>query len=388
MAIDLSESFREQLDPVINGALAEQRVVGTVVLVAHGGELHYRRAAGFADREANAPLREDAIFRLSSLTKPLVSATALAMVERGLLDLGDSVAKWIPDFRPALADGTKPDITVRQLLSHTAGLSYEFFEPQDGPYHKANVSSGLDQPGLSMKENLARIASVPLSYTPGTSWAYSVAHDVLGEVIARANRSSLPEAVSQYVTKPLELIDTSFDVRDASRLAVPYADGSPRPTRMKPSEVVNFPYGSIRFDPTRAFDPNSYPSGGCGMNGTGDDFLRFLEVLRTGGCPILKEESVRTITSNQSNGKGSQPGMAFGFGLGVVTDPQTAQTPQAPGTFVWGGVYGHSWFVDPASELTVVILTNTAVEGLFGRFPYQIRDAVYAAQAASLREVA
>ncbi|HXM63991.1 MAG TPA: serine hydrolase domain-containing protein [Terriglobales bacterium] len=383
-----TETLKTHLDPIIDRTLAERRIVGAVVLMSHDGKFIYRRAAGFADREAGLPMWEDSIFRLSSLTKPLVSAAALALVERDLLHLNDSVTKWIPDFRPALADGTRPEITIHQLLNHTAGLSYGFFESPDGPYHKANVSGGLDQPGLSIEENLKRIASVPLSYPPGSSWAYSVASDVLGEVIAKASRSSLPEAVNRLVTDPLAMKDTSFTVTDAARLAVPYADGSPQPVRMDDSQVVPFPYGAIRFAPSRAFDPHSYPSGGCGMNGTADDFVKFLEVFRTGGSPILSAESTRMITTDQTEGRGPQPGVAFGFGLSVVTDPAAAQTSQSAGTFAWGGVYGHSWFVDPAKRLTVVILTNTAVEGLFGQFPIQIRDAAYAAQDAYLSEVA
>jgi len=370
-------TINPHIDQVVDGALAEQRIVGTVVLVARDGKFIYRRAAGFLDREAGIPMRENAIFRLSSLTKPIVSATALAMVEHGQLSLHDAVTKWIPEFQPALPDGTRPEITVRQLLSHTAGLSYLFSEPEDGPYHKANVSDGLDQPGLSIDENLRRIASVPLAYKPGSSWAYSIAADVVGEVIGRAAHSSLPEAVSHFVTKPLGMNDTSFAVVDSSRLAVPYADGSPRPVRMGDFQVVKFAYGSIRFAPSRATDAQSYPSGGCGMNGTADDFVKFLETLRTGGKPILAPESTTAITTDQTSGRGPQPGIAFGFGVSVITDPDLAKTPHSAGTFAWGGVYGHSWFVDPKIRLTVVALTNTSAEGLFGQFPTQIRDAVY-----------
>ncbi len=141
----------KKLDGVIDSALAERRIVGTVVLVSQGGELRYHRAAGLADREAGIPMREGAIFRLASLTKPIVSAAALALAERGPLSLDDTVAKWIPEFRPSLEDGTKPEIAIRQLLNHTAGFRYGFHEPEDGPYHRAQVSDGLDQPGLTIK---------------------------------------------------------------------------------------------------------------------------------------------------------------------------------------------------------------------------------------------
>ena len=114
------------------------------------------------------------------------------------------------------------------------------------------------------------------------------------------------------------------------------------------------------------------------MAGTAGDFLKFLEALRTGGSPILSAASVAAMTMNQTQRLGPRPGTAFGFGLSVIIDPEAVPTPQSAGTFAWGGVYGHSWFVDPAKRLTVVVLTNTAVEGVSGQFPMQIRDAIYA----------
>jgi CubicO group peptidase (beta-lactamase class C family) len=377
------EALVRQLNAVIDRALAERRVVGTFVLVLEDGEFVYRRAAGFADREAGTAMREDGIFLLSSLTKPIVAATTMALVERGKLSLDDAVTKWIPEFQPAMAEGTKPEITIRQLLSHTAGLGYGLVEPEDGPYHRANVSDGLDQPGLSIEENLRRIASIPLSYKPGTSWGYSVASDVLGEVISRASGTPLPEAVSRFVTTPLGMRHTSFSFSDPSGLVVPYTDGSPQPVRMKETQVVLSSYGAVRFAPSRIFNPQSFASGGCGMAGTGDDFAKFLEALRTGGHPILSAQSVKAMTTDQSGGPRPQPGVAFGYGMAVVTDPTAAQTPQSAGTFTWAGVYGHTWFVDPAKQLTVVALTNTTLEGIFGQFPIQVRDAVYSAENAA-----
>jgi len=374
-------AFEANLNRVIDDAISVQRIVGTVVLVLRNGDAVYTRAAGLSDREAGVAMREDSIFRLSSLSKPIVSATALALIEGGKLRLEDSVSRWIPGFRPQLADGTTPEITVRELLSHTAGFGYGFFEPEDGPYHKANISDGLDQPGLSIDENLRRIASVPLAYKPGTSWAYSVAHDIAGEVIARSGGRTLPEIVRDLVTAPLAMSDTGFAVTDRSRLAVAYADGSPAPRRMGEVQVVKMAYGpgSIRFAPSRVFNRDSYPSGGCGMTGTAGDFAKLLETLRTGGGTILSARSVSAMTADQSGGRGPAPGTAFGYGVSVIADPAAAQTPQSAGTFAWGGVYGHTWFVDGSKGLTVVALTNTAVEGLSGRFPIDIRDAIYAA---------
>src|SRR5689334_12419306 len=134
-----------RIDPVIDGAIARNHIVGAVMLVARRGTVVYRRAAGAADREAQRPMTVDAIFRYASLTKPIVSATALKLIESGRLGLDDPVTKWIPEFKPRLPNGREATITTRQLLTHTAGLSYGFSEPEDGPYHREKVSDGMDQ---------------------------------------------------------------------------------------------------------------------------------------------------------------------------------------------------------------------------------------------------
>src|SRR5690349_8027894 len=213
-----------RLDAVIDQAIEEERIVGTVVIVAEEGRIVYRRAAGFADREEGVPVREDTVFRFASLTKPIVSVAALALMEQGPLRLDSPVTDWIPWFRPKHADGTEPVITVRHLMTHTSGLTYGFMELPDSQFHQIGVSDGLDQPGLSMEENLRRIASVPLNHTPGRRWNYSVAADVLGEVIARSAGLPLPELVERLVTGPLGMRHTSFKVAEGVQLAKAYAD--------------------------------------------------------------------------------------------------------------------------------------------------------------------
>jgi CubicO group peptidase (beta-lactamase class C family) len=379
-AVAEERSLSARLDAVIDQALADKRLVGTVVLVARDGQVLYHRAAGEADREAHTPMREDTVFRLASMTKPLVSAAALSLVDQGKLGLEDPVTRWLPTFRPVLADGREAVITVRQLLNHTAGLGYGFLEPADGPYHRAGVSDGLDAPGPSLEENLRRIASVPLLYAPGTRWGYSVAIDVLGAVVARAGGAPLPKVVERLVTRPLGLSDTAFTAKAPKRLATPYADGKPEPVRMGEVHVVPVAGSGVRFTPARALDARSFPSGGAGMVGTAGDFLKFLEAVRTGGAPVLKPATVAQMTANQIGAleMPGSPGWAFGFGASVLVDPTKAGTPQSTGTWQWGGAYGHSWFVDPHRRLSVVALTNTAFEGMSGAFPAAIRDAVYA----------
>lgn len=368
-----------RIDAVIDRAIAEDRIVGAVVLVMRDGVLVYHRAAGLADREADTPMREDAVFRLASLTKPIVSATLMRLVEDGKVSLDDPVTRWLPDFQPRLPDGTTPVITLRQLLTHSSGLSYRFNEAIGGPYDLLNVSDGLDQPGLSLADNLQRLKQAPLTYAPGTSWRYSLSMDVLGGVIAKASGKSLPEIVRESVTQPLGMTDTDFAVFDQARLATPYVDGAPRPLAMGDETVAALGEGLVRFAPNRAFDTASYPSGGAGMVGTASDIVRFLEAIRTGGAPILQPTTVTAMMIDHvgSQAQAQGPGWGFGYGWAVLDDPAAADTPQAKGTIQWGGAYGHSWFVDPASGLTVVALTNTTFEGMSGAFPTEIRDAVY-----------
>jgi CubicO group peptidase (beta-lactamase class C family) len=369
---------QQAVDAVVDEALAAGRVVGAVVLVRGHGQPVYARAAGYADREAAIPMALDAVFRWASLTKPVVAATALALIERGRLDLDDPVTQFLPDFEPRLPDGSAPRITVRHLLTHTSGLGYPTLDPDD-PYVAAGVSAGLDQPGMSMQENLRRIASVPLYFRPGSAWRYSMAIDVLGAIIAVVHSTSLADAVARYVTDPLHMRDSGFVVREPARLAVPYADGNPRAVRMGEPHRVE----EIVFSPARAFDQRSFHSGGGGMVGTAGDFMTFLETLRTGGAPILNPETIQIAARNQigSLREQEEPGWGFGFLSGVLTDAERAGSPAHVGTLSWGGVYGHSWFYDPAAELSVVGLTNTALEGCKGSFPTDVQASIYASLA-------
>ncbi len=374
-----------RLDAAIDRALADQRIVGAVILVAQDGKLIYQRAAGMADREAATPMREDAIFRLASVTKPIVTTAALRLVEQGRLKLNDPVTRWLPNFRPHTADGATPKITIHQLLTHTAGLTYDFMEPAGNPYQRLGVSTGLDQPGVSLNENLRRIAAAPLSYQPGSQWRYSMSIDVLGAVVARASGQSLPKAVHQLVTSPLGMRDTVFTVTDKQRLTTPYGDGQPVPQRMAVEQTVKFHGAPITFVPGRLFDPRAYPSGGAGMTGTAADVLKLLETLRNEGGSLLKPNTIKQMfqahVGPQAQTQG--PGWGFGYGGAILVDPVAATSPQSAGTMQWGGAYGHNWFIDPAQRLTVVALTNTTFEGMAGRFTTDIRDAIYDTQPTS-----
>ncbi|MBN3174755.1 beta-lactamase family protein [Pectobacterium brasiliense] len=370
------------MQAVVQQALDDGRLVGAVVLVARNGELIHQQAAGWADRENARPMALDAIFRLASVSKPIVSVAALVLVAQGRLDLDEDIIRWMPTFQLRLADGSPARVTARQLLSHTAGLGYRFFETHaDGPYAQAGVSDGMDASGISLAENLRRIASVPLQYVPGEGWGYSLATDVLGALIERIYGTSLGEAVRQLVTDPLGMHDTGFVVRDPSRLTIAYVNDTPQPHRLTEGEIVSPFEGAIgiAYSPARICDPQAFPSGGAGMAGTAGDLLRLLEALRKGGGAPLPDVLIEEMEHDQTQGLElpNAPGCGFGLGFSVLRDPLLAGSPESSGTWRWGGAYGHSWFVDRTQGLSVVAFTNTMYEGMSGSFVTELRDAVY-----------
>ncbi|MGE8355349.1 MAG: serine hydrolase domain-containing protein, partial [Microvirgula sp.] len=222
-SVSLPNDLSARIDLVIDQALRGQRLVGAVVLVAQDGRLRHQRAAGLADREAGRPMSADTLFRLASVSKPIVSTAAMVLVAQQRLALDAPVTRWLPDFQPRLADGAAARITPRQLLSHTAGLGYRFLEADsDGPYARAGISDGMDRSGITLAENLRRLAGVPLSYVPGSGWGYSLATDVLGALIERICNMPLAQAVRTLVTAPLGMDDTDFHAVDAGRLAAAY----------------------------------------------------------------------------------------------------------------------------------------------------------------------
>lgn len=377
-------AFSARVDEVIDTAIAEQRLAGAVVLIARDGETMFARTAGYADREAARPMQQDALFRLASISKVYVSVAAMVLVHQGKLVLDAPVTTWLPGFRPSAPDGTVPDITIRQLLSHTAGLGYGFLEAPDGPYHRAGVSDGMDLSDLTLDENVRRIGTVPLLFTPGMSWGYSLATDVLGAVIERATDLPLDKAVRGLVTEPLGLVDTGFTLTDADRLAAAYTGDPSGLRRMSNLEIVPLWVGieGLRLSPTRAFDANAFPSGGAGMIGTAGDLLHLLETLRNGGAPLLPTPLVEEMAVDHAVGMelAPWPGRGFGLGFSILRDPAAAGFPEPPGTWRLGGAYGHSWSVDRTNNLTVVAFTNSGLEGQSpgGRFPAELAHAVYA----------
>lgn len=361
-----------------------QRLVGAVVLVREHGALRHASATGLADRESATPMQRDQLFRLASVSKPLLSTVILGLVAEGVLDLDAPVQRWLRDFRPALADGSTPAISLRQLLSHSSGLGYRFLEADaKGPYARAGVSDGMDANPLSLADNVRRIAQAPLLFAPGSQWLYSLGVDVAGAVAEAATGESLQALYERLLAAPLGLRDTAFAARNAARLATPYVSDAPQPHRLQEGEVVAPFEGTvgIEYSLARATDASRFPSAGAGLVGTADDVMAVLEALRdVQRSGLLPPALAAEMASPQVGEQGPPEPAGWGFGLGfaVLRDAAASGTPQNAGTWRWGGAYGHSWFVDPVRGLSVVALTNTLYEGMDGAFVDQLRDAVYA----------
>ena len=355
--------MQARVDLAIEAALGS-RIVGCVVMVRRGGLEVYARAAGLADRDAGRAMRADAVFRLASVTKPVVAACVLRMVDLGLVRLDDPVTKFLRNFRPRGPDGSEVVITIRHLLTHTSGLSYAYGGGGDFP-------RGLSGPLIALDEVMRRLAAQPLMFAPGTGWEYGMSTDVLGAVVAAVNGSDVAGAVARYVTGPLGMGDTLFGVADAARLAVPYRDGSVLegrpPLRMEGEVTVS----DTPFSVPRIFEPRAPQSGGAGMAGTAGDVMRLLEALRG---DFLSGPLRAAAFGNQIGNLPREADKRFGF-LGAITVDAGAAMPV--GAVDWGGAWGHNWVVDLASETTIVVCTNTTFEGCNGPFREDIARAVF-----------
>ncbi|MEO7222130.1 MAG: serine hydrolase domain-containing protein [Devosia sp.] len=362
-------SLKERADAVVDAALGNN-IVGCVVLINQGGQRVYARAAGYADREAASPVAEDTIFRLASITKPIVATTALRMIDLGLLSLDDPVTKYLPFFSPKAPDGSTPVILIRHLLSHTSGLTYGSMP--------ADVTGGSDtRPLIPLEENLRRLARAPLQFLPGTKWEYGTSIDVLGGVIGaiEGDVSNVDAAVIKYVSGPLGMTDTRFGLTDRSRLAHPYGDGTPEPIRMAdPQRMVGADGNVSVMSPGRVFEPNATQCGGSAMAGTAGDFMKLIEAVSAD----FLSAGLRDAALGDQIGKVDmdRPGTKFTFLGALVTDAAASGWPKA-GLIQWGGIWGNNWILDVATQTSLVVYTNTMWSGCNGLFRDQMRDAVF-----------
>ncbi len=372
--------LQKRLDPVIEQAIKDQRIVGAVVLVAKDGKVVYKKAAGLADREAKRPVTLKTQFRLASLTQPIVAAATLAVVEAEIFRLDEPIDKWLSGFKPKYGDGKEAEISIYQLLTHSAGLNYGYLEKKDGPYHQAKVSDGFDLSVKSFDENLQRIATAPLLYEPGTSWSYSIGYDLLGALLEKATKRTLPDLVGRTVLKPLGLKATTFTPKNSKQVAAQYTFAIPQPRKVAENDTLEIGTSPLAVAPGRVLDRKAYTSGGAGLVGTADDYLKFLEAIRKGGDPILDRAGVYSFTTN-SLGLITSPvlgnGWGYGYGVAVLKNQGFAESLHSTGTWKLSGEYGSHFWVDQELGLTVVVLTNTAGTGTQERFLSDITRAVY-----------
>lgn len=377
-----SPLLSSSLDSVIDSALHDKRLVGTVVAVAIDGEMVYHRAAGYADRETKREMKTDTLFRLASVSKPLVTAAVMTLVNQQKIQLDDVINPWLPELDPHLKDGTRVSITLRQLLSHQAGLSYGFYEkPGHTPYADAGVSDGLDAATITLEENIKRLGTVPLLFSPGEDWHYSLAIDVAGLLIERVYGKTLPEAFKELVADPLSMDNTGFSTDTDSDIATPYVNDVSSPHLLKEGERIadedNGEVG-VTFSPSRIFNKEAFPSGGAGMYSSALDVLHLLEALRLNNGDLLPSELIEEMAKDQTGGKAlaGMPGAGFGLGFAILRTPDLANSPLSAGSWWWDGVYGHSWFVDIEREVSVVALTNTLYEGMSGQFAHDLKQVI------------
>ena len=376
----ISQERLARIDRVWQDYVDDGRLAGAVLLVQQDGRTVYSRAWGHRDREAGDPMREDAIFRIASQTKALVSVAAMMLVEDGRLLLDDPVGKhlseWAKTTVAVAKDGggydvvpAKRPITIRDLLTHTAGIAYAGGdEGANRVWREAGIEgfyfADRDQP---MATFVARMASLPMAAQPGEKFVYGYATDILGVVVERAGGRSLEAFLRERLLEPLDMRDTHFFLppEKAGRLAAVYAaDGEAIERAPDAGAEGAGATGQGRY----VEGPRVAQSGGAGLLSTARDYGRFLEMLRRGGefegRRYLGRKSVELMTADHLvEAKYWTPGAGFGLGFEVIADPGKYGAPASAGAFGWGGAYHSTYWVDPAEGLTVVYLTQLIPAG-------------------------
>ena len=378
----------ERIDRALQRYVDENRIGGAVALVLRDGQPVYERAVGWSDKEAGRRMTTDTIFRIASQTKAITSTAILSLVEEGKLTLTDSVSRVLPQFaKTTVASGgsivpAKRAITIRDLLTHTAGISYGT-EPAIASQYEAKglgPAAGLgwytadkDEPVCATME---RLATLPFVAQPGEQWVYGYNTDILGCVVERASGMSLDAFVKTRITDPLRMTDTQFFLPAAqrNRLAAVYASGDDALIRRAPDGPRG--QGNYVDGPRRSF------SGGAGLLSTARDYGRFLEMIRRGGeldgVRILAPRTVRLMTTNQVGTLHSATGLGFGLGF-ETTDRYGANGMDSEGAFGWGGAYGSVYRVDPEAKLVMVLMiqllpNTTDIRTVFPTLVYQALD--------------
>jgi CubicO group peptidase (beta-lactamase class C family) len=382
--LGFSRGRLERLDRYLEGEITARRQAGAVVLIARHGKIAWEKAYGKADLATGMPMRTDAMFRLFSMSKPITSVALLTLYEQGKFQLTDPLEKYLPAFRNVrvfagldaagkmILEAPKRPITIQDLFRHTAGLTYGgYFD--DTPVDKAYQAAGIDYGKLdSLSELVGKISGMPLLYQPGERWVYSFSHDVLAYLVEQLSGMPFDEYCRKAIFGPLGMKDTVFGVPEdrAGRYATLYSADSEGTLTPTPPTYGNYAHFT------------AHPFGGVGIATTAADYLRFAQMLLSGGeldgVRILGRKTVELMTSdNLPPGTAYwQPGVRFGLGVFVVTDPAQEGNLGAKGTFGWPGA-GSTWVsIDPTDDLIAMLFVqffprNLPLDDTFQTLVYQ-----------------
>jgi CubicO group peptidase (beta-lactamase class C family) len=353
----------ERLTTIMAHEVKEKKAPGVSMLIGRHGKIAYREMVG-ALRPGGPQMTDDAIFRIYSMTKPIVSVATMMLVEEGRLLITDPVSKYIPAFANAkvgVVNGDKLDltplkrpITVQDLMRHTSGLTYGFTGVS--PIQKLVKAANVADPNRTAAENVEAMAALPLMYQPGEVWEYSLSTDVLGRVIEVVEGASLGEVLQARLLKPLEMRDTAFYTPDSKlrRRADPFSFDALTAA------------GIATRDPT---SPPKFESGGGGLVSTLADYTRFAAMLSFGGtldgARILSPRTLVFMASDHLDASVRKdhyllwPGHGFGLGFAVRTEPGKAPSAGSVGEFFWGGMMGTAFWVSPRDSLFAVLMVQT-----------------------------
>jgi len=347
----------------------DNRIAGGVFVVARRGKVVQFETCGLMDIEEQKPIKRDTIFRIYSMSKPITSVAAMILYEQGKLKLDDPVSKYIPQFEglKVVADpdaeeikqvSAKREMTVRDLMRHTSGLTYGFFgnTAVDMLYRK---SIQLGGGGVSLEEITKNLAKIPLLYQPGTKWHYSVSTDVLGRIVEVVSGQNLDKFFAEHIFEPLGMEDTAFFVpkEKIHRFSTNYGSN---------------PQGSLqpidKPETSRYTEMPTFLSGGGGLVSTAGDYMRFcLMLLNKGqfdGKRLLKTETVEMMAKDQLPeqaypiGTGDRAGVGFGLGFSVRVELSDAAPASRIGEYGWGGMASTHFWISPKDEIAVVALTQ------------------------------
>ncbi|NOT63641.1 MAG: beta-lactamase family protein [Acidobacteria bacterium] len=396
-SVGLSSERLQRINQLIERKIKEEKLVGALTLVARRGKVVHFAVAGQADVEGNKPLKTDAIFRLYSMSKPITTVAAMMLLEEGKFQLDDPVATYLPEFKDVMVYGEggalvkpKAPMTIRHLMSHTAGLTYGLFgnTEVDKLYRAANIFGDF-----TLAEFSKKVAALPLMFHPGEQWNYGVNTDILGRLVEVWSGVTLDEFFRQRIFKPLAMNDTGFDVPAAKldRFTTnyqwgmsPFALGEAGGKRI----VADHPSKSAYARPAKFY------SGGGGLVSTAQDYLRFCQMMLNGGvldgARLLSPKSVQLMTMSHTaharmpaGGVALGKGAGFGLGFQVVTDTAENQRLGSVGTFDWSGAASTSFFIDPHEQLIGILLTQKFP--FDGRLSVEFRTAVYQAIVESMQ---